>query len=280
MVHKNSPPLLNTQIIGDADKPTIVLLHGLMGSWRTWYAVIEALQGRYRIVAVDLLGFGNSPKPRSSSYKLKDHVAALKATLQNYDAASPHMVVGFSLGSVLANYLVRERGIKTSRLLLISPPIYANKGEMGRRIKRSPTPAIFRNGPVAELAHHVRRRSAYITRMVARMTHPNVPAIIVDDLRQVPYYAYIRTRKRVLEKETVINRLPRIKYLSVLVGSHDMYADISHLANLAKLAGGTIRVLDGIGHSVPFTSPQAVVEVIDTLSTQDKKIKTKIDRDL
>lgn len=279
MVSKQEIPLLHVQLFGDESKPVIVLIHGLMGSWRTWTSVIEALETDYRIAAIDLLGFGSSPKPRVSRYNRKEHVEALKHTLKHYGISSPYMIAGFSLGAVLSTYLVKERGISTDRLLLVSPPLYANKGEMSRRIKRSPTPAIFRRGPVAQVAHNVRRRSAYITRMVARITHPAIPSIVVDDLRQVPYYAYLRTRRRVLEKETVIHRLPRIKYVSILVGSHDGYADISHLALLSKNSG-SIKVLDGVGHSIPFTSPQVIVESILSLSAQTNNSRLKLPRDL
>lgn len=278
-MQKEQAPLLNVHVYGDKSLPTVVLLHGLMGSWRTWHAIIEALNGKYHFVAIDLLGFGESPKPRTSRYGKKEHVAALKQTLKHYGYERPHMIVGFSLGSVLATYLLKERGISTDRLLLISPPIYANKGEMSRRIKRSPTPAIFRRGPVAHVAHTVRRRSSYVTRMVARLTHPAVPSVVVDDLRKVPYYAYLRTRKRVLEKETVITSLPRVKLVSVIVGSHDIYADISHLGRLTQKKG-TFDILPGKGHSLPFTAPDEIVKAISALSLQEKKSKTKLMRDL
>lgn len=279
MRRHTTPHLLHIQAYGDPALPTVILLHGLMGSWRTWHTVIESLTGKYHFVAIDLLGFGDSPKPKEAKYDRHDHIAALKLTLEHYGYASPHMIVGFSLGSVLAMYLVKERAIKTDRLLLIGSPLYASKGEMGRRIKRSPTPAIFRRGPVAKAAHTMRRRSAYITRIIAKMTHPSVPSMVIDDIRRVPYYAYIRTRKRVLEHDSVVSKLPRIDYIHVLVGSHDPYADISHLAALTKKRG-ELEIIPHIGHSVPFSSPQSIVSAITSLSAREQRIPTKYDREI
>src|SRR5436190_24397801 len=44
--------------------PVIVLIHGITGSSVTWEDVIEPLAERYTVVAPDLLGHGESAKPR------------------------------------------------------------------------------------------------------------------------------------------------------------------------------------------------------------------------
>ncbi|HUD73133.1 MAG TPA: alpha/beta fold hydrolase, partial [Dongiaceae bacterium] len=49
---------------GPVGAPVIVFLHGITGSRRYWEKRVRSLQGRYRLVLPDLLGFGLSPKPR------------------------------------------------------------------------------------------------------------------------------------------------------------------------------------------------------------------------
>jgi pimeloyl-ACP methyl ester carboxylesterase len=52
---------------GSGDKGSgeaILLLHGILGSSQTWRSVIGPLARKYRVVAPDLLGHGNSTKPR------------------------------------------------------------------------------------------------------------------------------------------------------------------------------------------------------------------------
>ena len=43
---------------------TLLLIHGMAGSSATWRAVIPALSKKYRVLAPDLLGHGESTKPR------------------------------------------------------------------------------------------------------------------------------------------------------------------------------------------------------------------------
>lgn len=261
---KKSVPLLHIELYGDPTKPQLVLLHGLLGSTRMWSDVAEQLKDEYQVVAVDLLGFGRSPKPRGD-YDLSEHLAALAATAKHYGFRRPEMVVGYSLGGVLAVHAASKRAIVPRRLLLVGPPIYPTKGEMSRRIKRSPTPAVFRRGPVAVAMQAVRYRTPALARLVARVTHPDIDSTVVDDASVVPYRAYIRTRRRILEQRSVIRRLPRLGAVAVLVGVADRYADIAHLADLTA-GRGELRVINGHGHSLPFTAPEEVIKMIHDLS--------------
>lgn len=256
--------ILHVEFFGSPDKPQLVLLHGLLGSTRMWKPIAEALQDEYHVIAVDILGFGRSPKPRGP-YDLTQHLDALAATAKQYGFKKPEMLVGYSLGSVLGTYAAKKRAISPKRLLLVSPPMYPTKGEMGRRIKRSPTPAVFRRGPLAIAMQSIRLRTPQVARLVAKVTHPQVPVVVVDDASAVPYRAYIRTRRRVLEQKSVIRKLPHVGAVAALVGVSDRYADIAHLAELVK-GRGELRVIDRHGHSLPFTAPQEVVKMIHDLS--------------
>lgn len=41
----------------------VMLIHGMAGSSDTWQAVVPQLARRYRVIAPDLLGHGQSTKP-------------------------------------------------------------------------------------------------------------------------------------------------------------------------------------------------------------------------
>lgn len=261
---KVSHPVLHAELFGSPAKPQLVLLHGLLASTRMWTSVVESLKDEYHIIAIDLLGFGMSPKPQGK-YDLDQHLGALDATLRQYGFRKPEMVVGYSLGAVLAVHACRKRIVKPTRLLLVDPPIYPTKGEMGRRIKRSPTPAVFRRGPVAVALQSLRLRTPQLARMVAKVTHPGIPQAVVDDASSVPYRVYIRTRRNILEKRSVIKRLPNIRAVGIIVGVADRYADIAHLAVLTKDIG-ELRVVEGHGHSLPFTAPEEIVRMIHDVS--------------
>ena len=67
--------------------PSVVLVHGLGASSRYWGPVIEALADTHRVITVDLLGFGRSPKPGGVSYDVDCHT----------DALTPHIPAGSTL---------------------------------------------------------------------------------------------------------------------------------------------------------------------------------------
>jgi pimeloyl-ACP methyl ester carboxylesterase len=52
--------------------PPLVLLHGFLGTWWAWRRVIPWLAQDYRVIAVDMRGYGDSDKPgRRSRLRLR-----------------------------------------------------------------------------------------------------------------------------------------------------------------------------------------------------------------
>ena len=91
---------LNVSEAGEGSPP-IVFVHGLGMSGATWARCMELLEGRHRVLAIDLLGHGGSPVPDDPAAYTRD--AALSdiddviATLDE-----PPVLVGHSLGGYLA----------------------------------------------------------------------------------------------------------------------------------------------------------------------------------
>ena len=70
---------LNYEIVGSGDK-NMVLIHGLAGSKNYWKRGLEQITGTHRLLLVDLLGFGDSPKPQSE-YTLEIQLTALEKVI-------------------------------------------------------------------------------------------------------------------------------------------------------------------------------------------------------
>ncbi len=89
-------PLLHVAV-DEGRGPAVVLLHGIASSSVTFDNVVPLIREHHRVIAIDLLGFGQSPKPVTSNYTLEEHVAALKRTIRSleYSAAAP-LLVGHS----------------------------------------------------------------------------------------------------------------------------------------------------------------------------------------
>jgi pimeloyl-ACP methyl ester carboxylesterase len=86
-----------------ADKPQLLLLHGLTDNGRCWTPVIEALAGEYDIIAPDARGHGLSDAPERG-YSAADHVADAAAFIQALGLKRP-AVLGHSMGGAEATLL-------------------------------------------------------------------------------------------------------------------------------------------------------------------------------
>jgi pimeloyl-ACP methyl ester carboxylesterase len=99
-----------------------VLVHGVTSSSRTWWRVGPALAERgYRVLAVDLRGHGASPRSGAglSVADLADDVAE---TVQATAPGPVDLLVGHSLGALVALELVGRRPGLARRLVIEDPP--------------------------------------------------------------------------------------------------------------------------------------------------------------
>jgi pimeloyl-ACP methyl ester carboxylesterase len=94
-------------VLADAGAgPPIVLIHGLGGTHRYWLDTVRRLSARWRVLAVDVPGFGGSD-PASTPFELVAAGERLLAVCDEVGAARP-VLVGHSLGGPIAA-LVAER---------------------------------------------------------------------------------------------------------------------------------------------------------------------------
>src|SRR6185436_20417996 len=106
--------------------PVVVLVHGMAGSSDTWRYVLPALARRFTVVAPDLLGHGETAKPRAE-YSVSAHANVLRDLM----AALGHAratVVGHSLGGGIVMQLAYQFPERCDRLVLVS------SGGLGREV--------------------------------------------------------------------------------------------------------------------------------------------------
>jgi len=106
---------------GPASGPAVVLVHGLGGSHLNWDLLAPMLNGRARVWAIDLPGFGRSePGGRTAS------VSANAAVLQRFLAevvAEPAILVGNSMGGMLSILATGEQPDAVTGLVLLDPAV-------------------------------------------------------------------------------------------------------------------------------------------------------------
>ncbi len=96
----------------------IVLIHGITGSSRTWEDVIPPLAEHHTVIAPDLLGHGESAKPRGD-YSLGAYASGLRDLLIALGVEKA-TVVGHSLGGGVAMQFAYQFPERVERLVLVS----------------------------------------------------------------------------------------------------------------------------------------------------------------
>lgn len=77
---------------------TVFLFHGVTANHRVWAPIQEALSPRFRVIAVDQRGHGNSGKP-ASGYTAADYSDDIRGLVERLGGRGRNVLVGHSLGS-------------------------------------------------------------------------------------------------------------------------------------------------------------------------------------
>ena len=237
-----------------------VLLHGLGGTHRYWtcgpepFALLE-----HRTVLIDLLGFGESPKPWIR-YSVERHVAALHASLAGERSVT---LVGHSLGAALALAYAARYPSVVRRLVLISLPNFGGAEGATAWFARQRGGWIYTNMWATAIACILTRR--VVGRLLPRLLR-DIPREVAEDLvahtmvssTSSLWEALYRHDLRA-EAEATAQILPVL----MLHGSADLTAPLAGAQELA-VARSTweMRVLEGVDHHPWLRVPQECLQHI------------------
>lgn len=132
---------VNYELKGTGDK-VVLLLHGWGDSMVTFHDLVEQLIPKYKVVALDLPGFGSSEAPHEV-WDL-DNYSSFVADFLNKLGLNAHVVVGHSNGGALAIRAISLGKLKPDKLVLL-----ASSGiRDSQKGKRSITKAVAKAGKV------------------------------------------------------------------------------------------------------------------------------------
>src|SRR5919112_3132059 len=127
------PDNLNYQVSGDRRSPTILFLHGFMGSSADRRGPIAALGYRYFCIAVDLPGHGASLGMPPDTYTIEGATRTVIGILDELERVRT-VFAGYSMGGRLALYLALRYPERCAGLLLESAsPGLESAGERAAR---------------------------------------------------------------------------------------------------------------------------------------------------
>jgi pimeloyl-ACP methyl ester carboxylesterase len=120
-----------------AELPSLVLIHGITSSARSWVRVGPALVERYRVYAPDMRGHGDSVKPPAGVYSLRQTADDVIAFMDALDLKQP-VLLGHSWGGgislVLASGAATEQPAPLlSKIILEDPAWNFGRGSAEKR---------------------------------------------------------------------------------------------------------------------------------------------------
>ena len=250
--------------------PVLVLIHGILGSRRSWENLVSLLMRDFTVIAPDLLGHGDSAKPRGD-YSLGAHAGRLRDLLDELgvERVTP---VGHSLGGGVALQFAWLFPERCDRLVLVS------SGGLGRDISpilRVPTlPGVEWLLPLVSRPWLLRSGEA-LARRLGRAGLPLAPDVeelwrgyvsLGDAGSRRAFLATIRT---VVDPggQTVsaLERLPALAHIPTLLvwGARDRLIPVAHgRAAQRAIPGSRLEVFEGAGHAPHLSEPARFVALL------------------
>jgi pimeloyl-ACP methyl ester carboxylesterase len=248
----------------------LLLLHGMAGSSDTWRAVIPQLSKKYRVVAPDLLGHGQSAKPRGD-YSLGAFAVSLRDLLDELGITRA-TIVGHSLGGGVAMQFVYQHPDYCQRLILISSGGLGPDVGWTLRLLSAPgaelvLPAIAPR-PVLTVGNKLRSWFSSVGIQSPRGAEMwNAYSSLSDSKTR---QAFLRTLRSVVDYRgqavSALNRLHLTSDLPTMAvwGDRDQIIPVDHAyAAQAARPGSRLEVLTGVGHFPQVERPSELVDLID-----------------
>lgn len=210
----------------------VAFLPGLALTTRYWEARVAPLATSHRLLLVDLLGFGRSPKPWTT-YTVDRHVEALRGVL---GAAAPVTLVGHSVGALLAVAYAARRPGDVNGLVLLDLPRFRGEAD-ARRFLRSRSSLdrwVLTSTVAAAVACVLTRRVA--RRFLPRLL-PGLPREVVEDYVQHTWRSATSTIREVVYRYDVCQDADRLSPdlpVMLLHGGRDQTAPIDGAKELVR----------------------------------------------
>jgi len=244
--------ILNARVTGSG--PVVVLLHGFLSSSEYWKQVADISEADHTVVALDLLGFGKSPKPRKSMYDYEAHITSIDATLNHLGITGNCTLVGHSMGSLIALRYARQNETKVNRLVLVNMPVMLGRRQVKEEIGSTSFAYKYGLQPYTHRLAWSLFKTLFRLRLLSRTT--------VRRLKENSYFfqhsplSRIRSYQRVIaDARTDIDlNMVRVKTL-ILAGLEDRAVYLENLRDNISLSPTIELETVNTGHHIPCAMP-------------------------
>src|SRR3954451_1917301 len=250
--------------------PVVLLVHGIAGSSQTWDEIIPALARDHTVIAPDLLGHGESAKPRGD-YSLGAYASGLRDLMAvlGHDRAT---IVGHSLGGGIAMVFAYQFPERTERMVLV------DSGGLGKEVSIALRAASLPGSEIVLpliFAPPLLRAGGAIAGFLGRLGLQGGPDA-EEVARSIAGFGDLRTRTAFVHTiRAVIDPLgQRVSardrlYLAdgmptlIIWGAEDRIIPVEHGRAAAELINGSrLEIFPGAGHFPHRNDPVRFVELV------------------
>ena len=238
------------------DKPTIVMLHGIGATYRTWDGLIKELSAdEYRLIAIDLLGFGDSPMPVDCEYNVESHVKYLRKTLKKLKIKKPFKIVGHSMGSIIAAHYCHLYPKDIQAAYLLSLPIYS-KGDKDSAISNKLTDFYLKAYKLISQKKDFAIKYSKHFRNILRIKD----GLLVDEKT---WHSFSLSLQNTIIRQHVYYDIKNAKLpVHIIFGSLDEFLIQENVYKLEKFKNVTITKLAGVNHTINKRYAKSVASII------------------
>lgn len=244
--------------------PALLLIHGIGDNSRTWEEVIPTLARNHLVIAPDLLGHGQSAKPRAD-YSVAAYANGMRDLLSTLGVETVTLV-GHSLGGGVAMQFAYQFPERTERMVLVATggagrgvsPLLRGVSLPGANLALASL-RIPGAGTAVEIAVEVLRRldtglgvdAMDLVRLVDALPDRTARSAFIRTLRSVvDWRGQVVT---MLDRSYLVRGMPTM----LMWGSRDSVLPVGHAHKAhAAMPGSRLEIFDGAGH-FPFRSDPA-----------------------
>jgi 3-oxoadipate enol-lactonase len=246
--------MLQHDVLGkNMSRPPVVLVHGFPLDRRVFAGVAETLAENFRVVNVDMLGFGESTSDKP--FTLDDQAKAVHETLQARGLL-PCVLAGLSMGGYVALAFHRRFAGDLDGLILIDTKASADTAE-AKEGRNKMAELAKREGSGAVAAQ-------MLPKMLASKPDPAKKDRLTEIMHACPATTISNALMAMRDRPDYTPDLATMSVpLLVITGSEDQIAPVDVGRAVAKAAPqGKFTEITGAGHMAPLEKPVEVANAI------------------
>jgi pimeloyl-ACP methyl ester carboxylesterase len=229
---------IHYQDTGPRDAPVLVLLHGFGSSLQTWDVWAAKLELNYRVIRLDLPGFGLTGPSPLHDYSEANDLATLTHFVDKLGVSS-FSVLGHSMGGKMAWGLAAAKPDRVKALVLMAPDGFAQAKDIGTKPYAMPS--------------------------IMGVIKFSLPKILVRKSIEPAFYDASALSDRVVDRYYDMLRAPGVRAAILERANQTIYTD--PVPRLKQITAPTLLVWGEQDQMIPSSNAQSYAEVLANSKT-------------